>query len=122
MKIPPGTKAAVMGNNALNVAFAAAMLRRAGISTAQICKGRTKRNLAAAADTDVAVICDGNKFIVRDMVMRQQRDATRDNLRRALTDAFDGFLLYPENNQARHKCVSTKEAEALCAALVKEAA
>lgn len=69
----------------------AALLRRAGITTDWVWRGKLKK-LLARADIEVAVFESGGQLIVRDMIMRQQRACTLETLACALADAFDGYI------------------------------
>ena len=86
-------QALVIGATSEAVA-AAAMLRRAGIVTETKWGGKVKKHLAST-EAEVVVIADGERFIVRDMILREQRDTTMETLQADLFDAFDGYLVDP---------------------------
>ena len=87
------TEALVIGATSEAIA-AAAMLRRAGIVTETKWGGKVKKHLASTK-AEVVVIADGERFIVRDMILREQRDTTMETLQADLCDAFDGYLVDP---------------------------
>lgn len=79
---------------------AAALLRRAGIPTETAWTGKVKKHLATTT-AGVVVLADGGRFVIRDMILREQRETSLDTLRADLADAFDGYLVDERDPRVR---------------------